>query len=304
MRRRRRLIGLLAALPLLLPVPAALAADPEPQASAPAPGTDRAGTSPPDSPDGGEREGSPASAATPPAAEAPPEPPERDLAQWYSLGGWVMHLIALCSVLAGGVILERAWALRARAVAPRDLIEELRSAWGAGRLDRVRALAEGSSTSLARLVRVGLRALERGAAHPLEHVASAGEAEALRLRRNLPLLAALANLATMLGLLGTVLGMIEAFDMIAAVGTGDARVVARGIFRALVTTAAGLGVGIASLAAHAALRRRADQGLLTLETVLNDFFDRADGVDRAGRRATAPDPAAEPGLPAPAPSPR
>jgi len=294
MQTRRHLIALLAAIGLLLPAPLALAADPEPQASAADAGTDRAQTS---SPDRGEVAESPAPDAASPATGAGPRPPERSLSQWYALGGWVMHLIALCSVLAGGVVLERAWALRSRAVAPPDLVAELRSAGGAGQLERVRAPTDRSSSSLARLVRVGLRALERGAAHPLEHVASAGEAEALRLRRNLPLLAALANLATMLGLLGTVLGMIEAFDVIAAVGTGDARVVARGIFQALVTTAAGLGVGIGALAAHAALRRRAEQGLLVLETLLNEIFDRP-----AAEAAEAPPAQAVHGVGVPAPA--
>jgi len=294
MQRRRHLIAWLAAIALLLPVPLALAADPEPEAPVSAPGTDPAA---PPSSDGDAVTGTPDPGAAPPTAGAAPRPPERSLSQWYALGGWVMHLIALCSVLAGGVVLERAWALRSRAVAPPDVVEELRRAGGAGRLEQVRALTEGSSSSLARLVRVGLRALERGAAHPLEHVASAGEAEALRLRRNLPLLAALANLATMLGLLGTVLGMIEAFDVIAAVGTGDARVVARGIFQALVTTAAGLGVGIGALAAHAALRRRAEQGLLTLETLLNELFDRP-----AAEATEAPPAQAVPRVGAPAPA--
>ena len=84
-------------------------------------------------------------------------------------------------------------------------------------------------------------------------------------RTSLPLLAALGNMATMLGLLGTVLGMIESFDLIAKTGTGDARVVAEGIFQALVTTAAGLMVGLVAIGAHSLLRRKAE--LLEVELV-------------------------------------
>ena len=74
----------------------------------------------------------------------------------------------------------------------------------------------------------------------------------------LGLLAALGNMATMMGLMGTVLGMIESFDLIAKTGTGDARVVAGGIFQALVTTAAGLMVGIFAIASHSFLRRKVE----------------------------------------------
>jgi biopolymer transport protein ExbB len=84
------------------------------------------------------------------------------------------------------------------------------------------------------------------------------------------MLAALANIATMMGLLGTVLGMIESFDLIAQTGTGDARVVAGGIFQALVTTAAGLMVGITAIAAHSFLRRKVE----VLETDLDEISFR------------------------------
>ncbi len=198
----------------------------------------------------------------------------RTLADWYELGGWVMHGLVVVSVLAVGIVLERLWSLRPRAVHPAPLVRALRERWDPRRLGTAREDCDEHPSSLARLVLVGLGALQRGAEHPLDHVAAAGEAESLHLRRNLSLLAALGNIATMLGLLGTVLGMIAAFDIIAEVGTGDARVVARGIFEALVTTAAGLSVGIAALACHALLRRRVDALLLRLEETVNELFDR------------------------------
>ena len=89
-------------------------------------------------------------------------------------------------------------------------------------------------------------------------VETAGDHEATVLRRNLPLLAAIGNMATMMGLLGTVLGMIQSFDLIATTGTGDARVVAGGIFQALVTTAAGLMVGLLAIGFHSFLRRKVE----------------------------------------------
>jgi len=216
-----------------------------------------------------------AAAGADPGAAAGPAPAEggRTLAEWYALGGWIMHLVAACSVLTGAVLLERLFALRRGAVVPRRLTAGLAQVWDPRRPEAALRLCDASPSSLARLVRTGIGAARRGAEHPLEHVSMAGEAEALKLRRHLPLLAALANVATMIGLLGTVLGMIGAFDQIARVGTGDARVVASGIFQALITTAAGLSVGIGALAAHAFLRRRVDAYLLALEETVTRLFE-------------------------------
>jgi len=218
------------------------------------------------------------SARGPAASAAGPRLPEpgvsaeasagRGLRDWYALGGRVMHLLALCSILVVALALERCWHLRRAAVAPRVLQEAVREASASGNRAPLIGAAEPGRSSLARLLRVGLASDE-----PLDRVAAQGDAEAVRLRRNLPLLAAVGNLATMLGLLGTVLGMIEAFELIAAAGVGDARIVAGGIFRALVTTAAGLGVGIAALAAHALLSRQAEDRISTLEALATQLFE-------------------------------
>ncbi len=221
------------------------------------------------------------------AAASVPEVPERTLRDWWDLGGFIMHGLAVISVLAFGIVLERSWALRTGAVAPRPLVQELGEGWDARRVGVARELCDRHPSSLGRIVRAGIRAAVAGSGNPQEHAAAAGDAEALRLRKNLPLLAALANLATMLGLLGTVLGMIQAFDVIAVVGTSDARVVARGIFQALVTTAAGLSVGIVALSCHALLRRRADSWLTKLEGIATDLFDEGGAIDAAEEAAAA-----------------
>ena len=122
-------------------------------------------------------------------------------------------------------------------------------------------------------------------------VGVAGEHEALQLRRNLPVLAAIGNIATMLGLLGTVMGMIQSFEIIAETGTGDAREVAGGIFQALVTTAAGLMVGISAVAAHSYLRRRSEALEIELqETSLRMLEDLSIGQNgNASAEPSAPD---------------
>jgi biopolymer transport protein ExbB len=164
----------------------------------------------------------------------------RTLADWFEMGGWVMYLLVLTSILSLIVILERAWATRSGAIVPRALLRKIREATNRGEVQQVTALVGTGKTAIARVLRSGLVHFGEGLQSMEESVGFATDHESTRLRRNLGLLAALGNMATMMGLMGTVLGMIESFDLIAKTGTGDARVVAGGIFQALVTTAAGL----------------------------------------------------------------
>ncbi len=193
--------------------------------------------------------------------ETPEEEDEevgRTAQDWYAMGGWIMHGILGCSILTLALVLERVWALRRNGVIPRSLLAKLHDHMSQRDIPQILTLCGSSETSLARVLRAGLLHFDHGLGSMQDAVETAGAHEATLLRRNLPMLAALANIATMMGLLGTVLGMIESFDLIAQTGTGDARVVAGGIFQALVTTAAGLIVGITAIAFHSVLRRKVE----------------------------------------------
>jgi biopolymer transport protein ExbB len=120
---------------------------------------------------------------------------------------------------------------------------------------------------MSRVLRAGLTDFGEGLTRVEDAIETAGAHEHTILRRNLSLLSSVANIATMLGLLGTVLGMIESFDLIAKTGTGDARVVAGGIFQALVTTAAGLMVGIFTIAFYSYFRRKVEILVIDLEDI-------------------------------------
>lgn len=182
----------------------------------------------------------------------------RTVGDWYALGGWVMHLLLGCSILSLSLALERLWVTRRRRVISRKFLAQIREPWSRHELRKVLEYCHESNTAIARVLRVGLTHLNLGLAQAEDAIEGQCLHETSILRRNLPLLGALGNIATMLGLFGTVLGMIVAFDLIAKTGTGDARVVAGGIFTALVTTAAGLMVGIPTVLSHAFLRRRVD----------------------------------------------
>jgi biopolymer transport protein ExbB len=190
---------------------------------------------------------------------APSEPEEgRTLAAWYAMGGWIMHGLVLCSILTIAMVFERVWSLRRGAVIPRRFMRALMEHWRARDIEAVITMCAKSDVSIARVLRAGLLHFDEGLVRVEGAIEVAGDHEATLLRRNLSVLAALGNIATMMGLLGTVLGMIDAFDVIAQTGTGDARLVAGGIFQALVTTAAGLVVGISAVAMHSYLRRKVE----------------------------------------------
>lgn len=257
--RKIALVSLLALIPMLLaPGVAGLAGAQEPSAAA-----ESAATAPPPT--------TPTAApATPPSAAAPAATAEdlggaRTLAEWYALGGWVMHFIVACSMISFALVLERAWSLRSSAVVPKRFLREIAEHWHKREIPDVLEICHKSDTSLSRVLRSGLLLFDQGLARMEDAISAQGAHETTVLRRNLPVLAAVANIATMFGLLGTVLGMIESFDLIARTGTGDARVVASGIFEALVTTAAGLMVGIFTIAFHSYFRRRVEGMVIRLE---------------------------------------
>ncbi len=222
------------------------------------------------------------------ALEEEDEEVGRTAQDWYAMGGWIMHGILGCSILTLALVLERAWALRRNGVIPRSLLAKLHDHMGKRDISQILSLCGGSEASLARVLRAGLLHFDHGLGSMQDAVETAGAHEATLLRRNLPMLAALANIATMMGLLGTVLGMIESFDLIAQTGTGDARVVAGGIFQALVTTAAGLIVGITAIGFHSFLRRKVE----VLEGDLDEISFRM--LEQLSLDHEAPEPA-EPG---------
>lgn len=189
----------------------------------------------------------------------------RTLADWFGMGGWIMYGLVAASILVVAIVFERVWALRRNKVIPRKFMQTVLGHWDKREISEVVSLCGTSDNSIARVLRSGLIHFEEGLARVEDAIGVAGDHEATLLRRNLPMLASIGNIATMMGLLGTVLGMIQSFDLIAKTGTGDARVVAGGIFTALVTTAAGLMVGITAVALHSYLRRKVEVLELDLE---------------------------------------
>ena len=180
-------------------------------------------------------------------------------------GGWLMAPIILCSVAAMAIIVERLWSLQRERVVPEDLVAHAWRWVRTGELteERIQALREGSP--LGRILAAGLASRHLDRELMKEYIEEIGRHVAHELERYLNALGTIAAIAPLLGLLGTVIGMIKVFAVITAQGVGEPRILAGGISEALVTTAAGLTVAIPSLLFYRILRRRVDELVVTME---------------------------------------
>ena len=182
-------------------------------------------------------------------------------------GGYTMIPLGLCSVVALMVTLERLISLRRKKVLPDALVKASERYWRGGDFEGAAGVCQRFDSPLARVLLAGLARRRLGLGEMERAMVGAGQHESTILSRNLRGLGVIANLAPMLGLFGTVIGMIRAFDVISRAGTGNPNLVAEGISEALLTTAAGLLIGIPCLAAYHFFRSRSGRLLFEMESV-------------------------------------
>ena len=197
--------------------------------------------------------------------------------EFLKLGGPIMIPIALCSVIALTIFLERLWALQRQRILPSQFVRLLRSALQQRRWDRARSLCEGNDSVFARVIGAVLVHQGRRREIVKESLEEAGGRELARLERGLGALGAIASVAPLLGLLGTVTGMIGVFKMVIeeAQSTGEVNPasLAGGIWEALMTTAAGLSVAIPAFLMFKFLIARVDGMILEMEGSSSDLVD-------------------------------
>lgn len=180
-------------------------------------------------------------------------------------GGWLMIPILLCSVAALAITVERFWTLNPKKIAPPHLLGQVWHALKNNQLDasRMRELKQGSP--LGRILATGLANSRHGRDVMKESIEEAASHVVHDLERYLDPLGTITVISPLLGLLGTVFGMIKVFSEIMVQGTGNAGVLAGGISQALITTAAGLCVAIPATVAHRYFNRRIDNIVVTME---------------------------------------
>ncbi|MDQ6961098.1 MAG: MotA/TolQ/ExbB proton channel family protein [Mariprofundaceae bacterium] len=180
-------------------------------------------------------------------------------------GGVVMYILLALSVLAIAVMIERAISLRRSVVIPSALVKSIEDAVRNKEDEVAEKLCRNNNNAM---IRILWRALKnRGVSRPVlkEIIEEDGRQEVAYLERYIGILGLIAAIAPLLGLLGTVIGMIEVFAVISLEGVGKADLLAGGISKALSTTAAGLCVAIPSLVAVRYFESRVDHFVIEIE---------------------------------------
>lgn len=194
-------------------------------------------------------------------------------------GGPVMIPIGIASVVALAAFLERLWALRRGRIVPDAFCNEVVELLRQRRFDEALVRCKGRPVAAARVFEAALEVRTHGRVRMRERIEEVGRREAAELERGIPVLGTVAAISPLLGLLGTVGGMIVTFDVIDSVGLGNVSSLAGGISQALITTFAGLTVAIPALVANRWLLSRVDALLLDLEeaaSVALDLLELAD----------------------------
>lgn len=180
-------------------------------------------------------------------------------------GGILMVPIVACSILALAIILERFWSLRVSRVAPSQSVTELWRWIKKKELNSKKLKALQASSPLGQVLAGGLMNAKHGRDIMKESIEQEASQVIHQLERFLNPLGTIATITPLLGLLGTVIGMIKVFAEIQLAGVGDAGNLAGGISEALITTASGLSVAIPALIAHRYFIRRVDELVVNME---------------------------------------
>jgi biopolymer transport protein ExbB len=180
-------------------------------------------------------------------------------------GGWLMVLIVLCSIIVLSICAERLYTLNAKKIAPPHLLATVWKQLKAGEMDATRLRTLKQSSPLGRILAAGLGNAYHGREVMKESIQEAAAHVVHDLERYLNTLGTIAAIAPLLGLLGTVVGMIKVFAEIMTQGTGNASALAGGISEALITTAAGLSVAIPALVMHRYFTGKIDGIVVELE---------------------------------------
>jgi biopolymer transport protein ExbB len=176
-----------------------------------------------------------------------------------------MYPIILCSIVALAIFLERLWVLRRKHIIPEEFIRSVGELLRQQKISEAVFLCQGDISSISNIFSAGLKNIGRGMWLVKEAIEERGGREAVILEKRVGILATIANLTPLLGLLGTVSGMIKTFNVISVQGVGNPAALAGGIAEALITTATGLCVAIPTLVCHRILRDKAESLIFEME---------------------------------------
>lgn len=196
--------------------------------------------------------------------------------EYVARGGWVMLPIAMCSVLTFAIILERAWALMKEKIIPRVFTEHLDQVVHGKNLTEITSFLRASANPLSRIVFSGLTQVDLGRQKVQEEMEMTAKEEVLKMEKFLDGLGSLAAVGPLLGLFGTVTGMIQTFDAVKVVGVGNPLELSGGISEALLSTAGGMVVGIPALIFQRYFLRKIDGFVIEMERVCARVVQKLD----------------------------
>ena len=185
--------------------------------------------------------------------------------EFFQAGGWLMFPILLSSILAMAIIMERSLSLRTGQIVPKSAIEQARKLAKTGVLNKAVIADIRESSLVGRVLAAGLESSSLPRHIIKENVEEAGRHAVHEMERYMTALGTISAVAPLMGLLGTVLGMIQVFSVITEVGVGNPTDLAGGISQALITTAAGITVAIISMIFHRYFKAKIDDYIVTME---------------------------------------
>lgn len=209
--------------------------------------------------------------------------------------------IILCSIVAVAIIGERLWALQKKKIIPKHLVAQIWHWHSMGQLKEEQITQIRKSSPLGRVLAAGLSNLSHSREVMKESIEEIGRHEVHDMERYLNTLGTIAAISPLLGLLGTVIGMIKVFSVITTQGVGNPTVLSGGISEALVTTAAGLAVAIPALMMYRYIRGHVEELVVSMEgeaiKLVEVIHGERDSNDPAMRQSKAkPNAAGNPGL--------
>ncbi len=185
--------------------------------------------------------------------------------EFFSAGGWMMYPLLISSILAIGIIAERFWSLQRKRIAPPELITQIWQWLRFDQVDKQHIVALQNSSPLGQILAAGLISRNGSREITKESIEDIGRHVTLSLEKNLNTLGTIAAIAPLMGLLGTVIGMIKVFAVITTEGVGNPETLAGGISGALITTATGLLVAIPTLIFYRYFRGKVNHLVVDME---------------------------------------
>ena len=197
-------------------------------------------------------------------------------------GGIFVYPIILCSIVALGIFIERLWVLRRKHVIPEEFVRDVVELLRQQKISEALSLCQEDTSSISNIFSAGLKRTGKGMWLVKEAIEERGGREAVILEKRVGILSTIAQLTPLLGLLGTVSGMIKTFNVISLQGVGNPTMLAGGISEALITTATGLCVAIPTLVCYRIVKDKADSLIFEMEENSVRIIEILDNTAKVG----------------------